>query len=330
MITRIGVIGIGIMGEYHTRVYSEIQKHNPNVHIVGIADIEKNRVEAIVRKYGISTTCKTYTDYNELIENRSFNQIDRNRNLDAVSICVPTSMHYKVAIAAMQKGVQHLLIEKPISDNLNNANDIVKFAKDKGVTISTGHVERFNPAVIEMKRIIESGRLGQVVSISAKRVGPGPPTLKDTGVIVDLAVHDLDIICYLYGAYATDIYAVAGGGKNGLEDRASIMLKFDENRVGLLETNWLTSNRVRTLDMVGVEAVAHLDYIDQTIIISTHERDEKIKFVKQEPLMKELTHFVNVVRGKEEPLVTGEDGINALKLALAAGESYMTGDVIRL
>ena len=313
---RIGIIGIGIMGEYHVRVYSEIAKNNVDVHLAGIADIDKNRVEGIARKYGTTA----YTDYNELLGSR----------MDAVSICVPTSMHYKVAIEAIQKGIRHLLIEKPISDNLTNANDIVKFARDKGVTISVGHVERFNPAVLLMKKIIDSERLGRVVSISAKRVGPGPPKHKDTGVIVDLAVHDMDIISYLFSASPTDIYAFAGEGENGLEDRASIIMRFSDQRAGTLDTNWLTARRVRTLDLVGLQAVAHLDYIDQTIIISEHEKDEEIKFVKQEPLMKELMHFINVVRGNEKPLVTGEEGIMALRMALAAVKSYKTGEVQKI
>lgn len=313
---RIGIVGIGVMGEYHARVYSEIAKNNSDVHLAGIADIDKNRVEAIAKKYGTTA----YTDYNDLLGAR----------LDAVSICVPTSMHYKVTIEAIQKGIRGILVEKPISDKLNNAEDMVKYARDKGVVLTVGHVERYNPAILLLKQIIDSGRLGRVVSISAKRVGPGPPKLKDTGVIIDLAVHDLDIICYLFGAAPTDIYAFAGEGENGLEDRASIMLKFSGQRAGTLDTNWLTARRVRTLDLVGLQAVAHLDYIDQTIIISEHEKDEEIKFVKQEPLMKELTHFVNVVRGKEKPLVTGEDGIRALKLALAAVESYKTGEVQKL
>lgn len=328
---RIGIIGIGVMGEFHTRVYSDIARdigvtgefntriysdiviNNSDVHLAGIADINKNRVEAIAKKYGITA----YADYNELLSSR----------LDAVSICVPTSMHYKVAIEAIQKGVRHLLIEKPIADNMNAANDIVKFARDKGVTVSVGHVERFNPAVLLMKKIIDSERLGRVVSISAKRVGPGPPKHKDTGVIVDLAVHDLDIICYLFDAAPTDIYAFAGEGENGLEDRASIILRFNEQRAGMLDTNWLTARRIRTLDIVGMKAVAHLDYIDQTITISEHEKDEEIRFVKQEPLMKELTHFINVIRGTAVPLVTGAQGTTALKLALAAVQSYKTGEV---
>ena len=313
---RIGIIGIGVMGEYHTRVYSEIASSNPDVHLVGIADINKTRVEAIAKKYGI----KAYEDYNQLLDSC----------LDAISICVPTSMHYEVAIAAIQKGIHGILVEKPISDTLNHAEDIVKYARDKGVVLTVGHVERYNPAVLLMKQIIDSDRLGRVVSISAKRVGPGPPRLKDTGVIVDLAVHDLDMICYLFDATPTDVYAFAGEGDNGLEDRAAIILKFSEQRAGLLDTNWLTARRIRTLDIVGLKAVAHLDYIDQTIIISEHEKDEDIKFVKQEPLMKELTHFVNVVRGNEKPLVTGEDGIMALRLALAAVQSYKTGDVQRM
>ncbi len=313
---RIGIIGIGVMGEYHARVYSEIAKSNADIYLAGIADIDKTHVEAIAKKYGT----KLYTDYNELLDS----------NLDAVSICVPTSLHYNVAIAAIQKGIHGILIEKPICDNLNQANDIVKFARDKGVVLTIGHVERFNPAVLLMKKIIDSGRLGRMVSISAKRVGPHPPTSKDTGVIIDLAVHDMDIICYLFGAVPTDVYAFAGEGDNGLEDRASIMLKFSEQRAGVLDTNWLTARKIRTLDIVGLEAVAHLDYIEQKVTISEHEKDEEIKFTKQEPLMKELTHFVNVMRGNDKPLVTGQDGIMALKLALAAVKSYRTGTVQKI
>lgn len=313
---RIGVIGIGIMGEYHTRVYREIADRIPDVQFTGVADIDKNRIHAIAKKY--MTEC--HTDYKELL----------NCGVDAVSICVPTRLHKKVAIDVMDKGIRAILIEKPISDNIDDALDIVRFARDKGVILTVGHVERFNPAVLLMKKIIDSGRLGRVVSVSAKRVGPGPPRYKDTGVIVDLAVHDLDIICYLYCACPTHIYAVAGDGTNGLEDRASIMLKFDGQRAGFLETNWLTSHKTRTLDIVGLEAVAHLDYINQTITISEHEKDEEIKFSKQEPLMNELSHFINAVRGNETPLVTGEDGIQALRLALASVESYRTGSVQRI
>lgn len=313
---RIGIIGIGVMGAYHARVYSEISRTDHDVHLVGIADIDQTRVEEIAKKYGT----KAFTDYNNLLD----------AGLDAVSICVPTKMHKDVALAAIQKGVRGILVEKPISDNLSDANDIIKLAKDKGVVLTIGHVERFNPAVLLMKNIIDSERLGRVVSISAKRVGPGPPKLKDTGVIIDLAVHDLDIICYLFGASPTDIYAFAGEGENGLEDRASIILRFSEQRAGIIDTNWLTSRKIRTLDLVGLQAVAHLDYLNQTVTISEYEKDEEIKFVKQEPLMKELIHFVNVVRGTENPLVTGEDGIMALKLALKAVESYRTGDVQRI
>jgi len=313
---RIGIVGIGVMGEYHARVYSEIAKNNSDVVLAGIADIDKNRVEAIAKKYGT----KAYTDYNELLGSR----------LDAISICVPTSMHYEVAIAAIQKGIHGILVEKPISDNLNHAKDIIKFARDKGVALTVGHVERFNPAVLLLKKIIDSDRLGRVVSISAKRVGPGPPKLKDTGVITDLAVHDLDMICYLFGAKPTEIYAFAGESENGLEDRASIMLKFSEQRAGIIDVNWLTARRIRTLDLVGLQAVAHLDYIDQIVTISEHEKDEEIKFARQEPLMKELMHFINVVRGNEKPLVTGEEGIMALRMALAAVKSYKTGEVQKI
>lgn len=323
---RIAVIGAGVMGEYHTRIYTELENNNLNIHLVGISDINKNRLEEVSKKYKISNSnsqqyVQTYTDYNLLLDS----------NLDAVSICVPTSLHYEVAIAAIKKGVKYLLIEKPITDDLSKANDIVKYAKDSGSRILVGHVERFNPAIIELKRLIDSGRLGDIVSISAKRVSkPSYVRHVGTGVIIDLAVHDIDVMCYLYGKLPTSVYSIAGS-ENGFvnEDRAIISLKFNEHCAGIIETNWLTPHTLRTLDVIGLKAVAQLDYINQRIIISENERSEEIKFVKQEPLKNEIIHFIDIANGKREPVVTGNDGINALKIALSAIKSYKDGNVIK-
>lgn len=314
---RIGVIGIGVMGEYHTRVYSEIAAKHNDVKLVGIADVDNERVTAMAEKYGTTA----YTDYNELID----------QGLDAVSICVPTTMHKQVANAVMMKGVRGVLVEKPISNNTADSIEMINMAKAMRSILVIGHVERFNPAVILIKDIIDSGRLGKIVSISAKRVGIHPPRRIDTGVIIDLAVHDLDIICHLFGSNPVDIYAFSGQGKNNFEDRASMILKFSGQRAGLIDVNWLTPQKIRTLDIVGLDGVAHLDYHKQMININEEKCSycyEDIDFCqKQEPLMKELLHFISVVKGHDKPLVTGEVGLRALTLALAALESSKTGKV---
>lgn len=329
----VGIIGTGVMGGYHAKVYSNM--HNMGmINFVGIADIDEKRAKDVANKYG----CKSYASHIDLIES----------DIDAISICVPTSMHKEITLDCIARRIRGVLVEKPIAGNLNDALEIINGARKMGVKLLIGHVERFNPAVLKMKEIIDSGKLGSVISISAKRVGPLPPRVKDVGIIIDLAVHDIDIISYLYGEeetggrvrplYPTDIYAIDGNikgskgvelGKIGLEDRASIMMKFDDGRVGIIETNWLTPHTIRKLDIVGLERVAYVDYTGQTISIHGREMVEEIKFVREEPLMRELTHFINVIKNDEEVLVTGEDGIQALRVALAARESYKTNNVVK-
>ncbi len=335
----VGIIGVGTMGEYHAKVYNRMREMGI-VDTIGITDVDIDRAKEIADKYG----CNMYTNHIELIES----------GVEAVSICVPTSRHKEVASDCIARGISGILVEKPIADNLNDALGIVNGAKRMGAKLLVGYVERFNPVVLKMKEIIDSGKLGHVVSISAKRVGPLPPRVKDVGVIVDLAVHDIDIISYLFGGYPTDVYAIDGNlkgmtgvvlGRVGLEDRASIMMRFNDGRAGIIETNWLTPHKVRRLDIVGFERVAYLDYTEQTISIHGHDMIEEIKLRKigdsigdskgerEEPLMIELMHFIDIVRnesGNLKPLVTGEDGVHALRVALAATESYKTGNVVKL
>lgn len=303
----VGVIGAGVMGEYHTKIYSQMHKKGL-VNFIGVADIDGKRGEEVAGKYG----CKSFVNYTDLIES----------GIDAVSICVPTKMHKEIVLDCTARGVYGILVEKPIADNLDDAMELIKSAGQKGVKLLIGHVERFNPAVLKMKEIIDSGKLGDIVSISATRVGPFPPRVKNINIIIDLAVHDIDVISYLYGEYPIDVYAIGG------EDRASIIMKFSKGRAGIIETNWLTPLKVRKLDIVGLKGVADVNYIDQMIRIYGYEMVEEIKFVKEEPLMRELDHFIDIVKNGGKPLVTGKDGIQALKIALVAIESNKIGNVV--
>lgn len=329
-VTNVGIIGVGVMGEYHAKVYNNIRKMGI-VGTIGITDLDGERAKEVANKYD----CKSYSSVNELLE-----------NVDVVSICVPTSKHKDVVLDCISRCrdryIRGILIEKPIASNIGDAMEIVGLVRKMGVKLLIGHTERFNPVVIGMKKIIDSGKLGHIVSISAKRVGPLPPRVKDVGVIIDMAVHDIDVISYLFGSYPTDVYAIDGNikgmtgvvlGRVGLEDRASIMMRFNDGRVGIIETNWLTPHKVRKLDIVGFERVAYLDYTEQTISIHGHDMIEEIKLTREEPLMRELMHFIDIVRDESsnlKPLVTGEDGVQALRIALAATESYKTGNVVKL
>lgn len=311
---RVGVIGVGQMGKHHARVYSQI----PYAELVGVADVRKDVAESVAREYNT----RAFTDYVKLLD----------EGVDAVSIAVPTSLHKDVAVDVAEYGVD-MLIEKPIADTVFNARKILKAAKKAGVKVMVGHIERYNPAVLKLKELIASGLLGDVLSMSGKRVGPYSPRIRDVGVIVDLAVHEIDTISYLYDDRAISVYAVAGrSGKcpHNFEDYASILLKFSDNRVGIIETNWLTSRKVRTLTVVGTEGVATLDYIDKSIKICQNGDIYGVDVKNREPLRNELEAFLRSVINNEEPRPSGEEGLYVLSVAVSAIRSYEKDSIVKL
>lgn len=308
---RVGVIGAGAMGQNHIRTYSQID----GVELVGIADIDKKRIESLSRQYNTHG----YLDYRELL----------NHDLDAVSVVVPTTLHKTVALDVINAGV-NLLVEKPIADSIGSARVIAEAALAQGVKLMVGHIERFNPAVLRMKKLIGSGALGKVVCINTRRVGPYSPRIRDVGVILDIGVHDIDIISYLYNSQPEEVYAIAGNDLHSHEDHASIMLRFEDNKAGFVETNWLTPQKIRTFTVIGTEAVGYGDYIEQKVFIHDNEWVKEAKVEKKEPLRNELEHFIKCCSNGTEPEATGEDGINALSVALASIESYKKSAAVKI
>lgn len=308
---RIGVIGAGVMGENHIRTYKQMSE----VELVGIADINKIRIDQLSEQYGT----RGFTDYRDLL----------NEELDAVSVVVPTKMHTQVALDVI-KSCTNMLIEKPIADTVANAEMIVKAAHKAKVKMMVGHIERFNPAVIKMKELIDSGELGKIVSVNTRRVGPYNPRIRDVGVILDIGVHDIDIISYLYGSPVSEVYAIAGADIHSQEDHASIMLRFEDNKAGIVETNWLTPKKERNFSVIGTGGVGYGDYMNQTVFIHDKEWVKEAKVEKMEPLRNELDHFVKFCRDEDSTIATGEDGINALKVALASIQSYKTKAVVKV
>jgi UDP-N-acetylglucosamine 3-dehydrogenase len=193
-----------------------------------------------------------------------------------------------------------------------------------------GHIERFNPAVIKMKELIDSGQLGKIVSVNTRRVGPYNPRIRDVGVILDIGVHDIDIISYLYDSPVAEVYAIAGSDIHSQEDHASIMLRFGENKAGIVETNWLTPHKSRQFTVIGTGGVGYGDYMNQTVFIHDNEWVKEAKVEKMEPLKNELEHFMQYCMDGQSRIATGEDGINALKVALASIESYKTKAVVKV
>ena len=308
---RAGVIGIGAMGQHHVRIYSEMEE----VELVGISDVSESRVNELSRQYGV----KGYTDHMQLLK----------QDLDVVSIVVPTTLHKPIGFDAINAGV-NILMEKPIADTLQNARELTDTAKNAGIKLMVGHIERFNPAVMKLKEIIESDILGKIVSISTRRVGPYNPRIRDVGVILDIGVHDIDVISYLYGKKINEVYAIAGADIHSMDDHAAIMLRFEHELSGLVEINWLTPHKVRKLTAIGLKGVAYLDYIDQTVEVHDGEWIRKAKVEKEEPLKKELEYFINAILENKEPKPSGDDGIHALEVAMAAIESYSKAKAIEI
>jgi len=316
MVLKAAVIGTGMMGKNHVRNYFEI----PLVELCAICDVD----EVSGKELSLKFKCNFYKDYNEMIEKEK---------LDIVSIVVPTSLHKKVACDVLKKGV-NVLLEKPISGTVEDALEIINIAKENNVKLAIGHIERFNPAVIKLKEFISNGRLGEITSIHAKRVGLYPSRIKDANIVVDLSVHDIDIFCYLLSMQPDSLHASGGIALNSSrEDYVDILLKFGKTS-GVINTNWITPIKIRNLSVTGTKGYAELNYITQelTLYESNYTKDADsfgdflVKFGKpnkvevgvlnDEPLKLEILDFIEAVSNHREPLVSGTDGLNALKIAL--------------
>ncbi|MDO5859831.1 Gfo/Idh/MocA family protein [Methanobrevibacter sp.] len=300
----VGVIGVGAMGENHVRVYHKMEEAN----LIAVSDVSERALKKIEKKYG----AKGYTEYSELLDDPE---------IEVVSVCVPTTFHHSVVMEAIEHG-KHVLVEKPIAFTLNEAEEMIAAAKEAGVILATGHVERFNPAVQKAKELIDDGVIGDIVSAFAKRVGPLPPRIKDVGVSIDLAIHDLDIMNYLFEEDITQVYGTMNSSfdDSEFEDHAEIMVSFDNESTGIIEVNWLTPYKRRELELTGTAGIISVDYIKQSIeVYGKFAQDIQIKH--EEPLKGELKSFLDSVVQDKEPEITGEDGLKALKMVIAANRS---------
>ena len=301
---RVGVIGVGSMGRHHARVYSQM----PDVDFIGVSDLDKAAVEKIAVQY----KTKAFTDYHELLS----------AGLDAVTIAVPTTLHKAIALDAMDAGV-HVLVEKPIADTLEAGREILQKAKDKKLKLMVGHVERFNPIIPVIKKSIEDQK---VISISITRVGPLPPRVKDVGVVVDIGVHDIDIIRYLTGSEFKKIYAMTQSNIAAKEDIAMLSFVMENGVLAHITTDWLTPYKVREINISTKEKFIRGNFMTQKV--SEYSSWENSAYLVKdlfvpfgEPLVLEQQAFLNAVRTNGPSPVTGEDSLKALDVALRCLQS---------
>ena len=314
---RVAVVGLGVMGRNHVRILSELEEAD----LVAVCDASKDAVSRMTRKYRVAG----FTSPQELFERA---------HPDAVTIAVPTGAHEAVAVAAFAHGL-HVLVEKPIAPDMQAAERLVRAAERAGRVLAVGHVERFNPAIRELKRRLQRSELGRVFHIRAERLGPFPPRIRDVGVVVDLATHDLDVMRYLLESEPVRLYAETQRRiHTEHEDMLSAMLKFENGTVAMLEVNWVTPAKIRRISVLGERGMFAVDYLTQdltfyenTLIGSSKRKSEgpasvgegnvvRYRIEREEPLRLEMLSFLKAATQGTPAEVGGQDGIAALKLAL--------------
>lgn len=326
-VLRCAVCGLGVMGMNHLRVLRQI----PDVEIVGVVDLDPARRAAVV---AAGHDVATFASFGELLTALP---------IDFVAIATPAVTLPDVAAEAIEAGVP-LLIEKPLAPTEETAREMLRRALSAGVTAGVGYVERFNPAVIELKRKLDGGAIGRVYQMQARRLSPFPDRGSMLGASLDLATHDIDVMRHLTGSEITSVYAET---QRRLHDRAEdllcAILRFEDDVTGLLEVNWLTPAKVRSLGVTGEAGMLVVDYISQELYLYEHPHAETthwsvlaemrgrgegnmIRFALQrrEPLLLQWEAFLQSVRTGRPPPVELADGLAAVSVARAIQRSGET------
>ncbi|HTY63600.1 MAG TPA: Gfo/Idh/MocA family oxidoreductase [Acidobacteriota bacterium] len=297
---RVGVVGVGALGQHHARVYASL----PGTTLVGVVDIAPGRAEQIAGTVGT----KAFKNYAEL-----FDQVD------AVSIAVPTTLHAEIGEQFLNRGV-HVLVEKPIAHTLADADRLIQAARTNARILQIGHLERFNPAVIQLREIVHNPRF-----FEAHRMGLFSPRSLDIDVILDLMIHDLDIICLLVPSPVASVHAVGIAILTNRIDIANARVHFEDGCVANITASRVSMEKIRKLRLFQKREYLSLDYTRQDIAVfklnsKTGGMPEimtrKLTPDKKEPLQLELQSFLRATQGQGPVECSGEDGRKALALAL--------------
>ncbi len=303
-----GVIGAGRMGEYHVGVLSEMQ----GVELAGVVDVDPQRRKAIQDIYHVPT----YSDCKDLFG-----------RVDVAVVAVPTMLHYPVTRELLGNGI-HVLLEKPCANNLDHARELFQLAQDKSLTLHIGHVERFNGAVQELHKIVETP-----LFVECKRMGPFAERVRDDGVVLDIMIHDIDIILNLIKSKVVTAHVVGASVFTEIDDLVSAQLEFENGCIANIVASRASQNKVRTLSVTQKDSFVVLDYTDQEIYVhrkssSEHQMSkgslrykqeslvERIFVHKDNPLKLELQHFIDCVKNGSPRNVAVNDELYSLEIAL--------------
>ena len=314
---KVGIVGVGKMGEYHVGVLSDMRE----AELVGIVDSDQKRAKIVSERYKTSN----YKDYKELF-----------KKVDAVVIAVPTSMHYSIGKEFIEAGI-HTLLEKPCTDDLRQAEELFDIAAKKNVTLHIGHVERFNGAVQELFKIVKDP-----IYIECRRMSPFSSRIKDDGVVLDVMIHDIDIVLNLVESDVVNINVIGNSVFSKRDDVVNAQIEFKNGCIANLLASRVSQNKVRTLEVTQRESSILLDYTEQEIFVHRQSSSEsqlspgslrykqeslveRIFVHKDNPLKLELKHFIDCAANGNWRKSTIKKELNSLNIALQILSHFKSG-----
>ncbi|MEA2907904.1 MAG: UDP-N-acetylglucosamine 3-dehydrogenase [Alphaproteobacteria bacterium] len=297
---RVGVVGVGVMGSNHARVFADL----PGVKLVGIADPDRKQRDFVAGALG----CAGFADVGHLLA----------VGVDAVTIAAPTHLHRDLALTCMERGI-HVMVEKPIASSVEEGRAIIAAAADAKLTLMVGHVERFNPAVEAIKDAI---RQEDILSIAITRVGPFPPRMSNVGVVIDLAVHDIDLIRWFTDSEIVEVQPQLSSAIAEREDIALLQFRTASGVLAHINTNWITPFKARSVTVATRNKYVMGDLLTRQVTECFGFQPDGSYSMRHlsvghaEPLRAELQAFVSAVRTGKPPAVTGEEGVAGLEIAI--------------
>jgi predicted dehydrogenase len=310
---RVGVVGVGVMGSNHARVFADL----PGVRLVGVADPDRNQRDFVSGILG----CTTFGTMEGLLDH----------GVDALTIAAPTHLHRELAIACIERGV-HVLVEKPIASSVEEGRAIIAAARRAGVALMVGHVERFNPTVEAIKEAI---RDEDILSIAITRVGPFPPRMSNVGVVIDLAVHDIDLIRWFTESDIAEVQPQLSSAVAEREDIALLQFRTASGVLAHINTNWLTPFKARNVTIATRKKYIMGDLLTRQVTECFGFQPDGSYSMRHlsvghaEPLRAELQAFIGAIRDNRQPAVTGEEGVASLEIAIRCLESRALPSVAR-
>ncbi|MGL6342368.1 MAG: Gfo/Idh/MocA family oxidoreductase [Waterburya sp.] len=319
---KMGVIGVGNMGQHHVRILSLLK----DIELIGVADSNLARGIEIASQY----QTHYYENYQEMLP-----------HVDAVCIAVPTKIHHEVGSCCLQAGV-HVLIEKPIAASIAEAESLVNLAAETGCILQVGHIERFNPAFRELSKVIQTE---EILALEARRMSPYSHRANDVSVVLDLMIHDIDLMLELS---ASPVVKLTASGSTSVDsgnlDYVTANLGFANGVIATLTASKVTHRKIRCLAAHCKKSLIETNFLKNEILIHRHQEtnlqlEPKPKLYKQdgitekvytsniEPIYAEIEHFVNCIRGGERPSVGGEQALKALRLASLIEQMALDGQI---